>query len=100
MEESRTGVLYLIGAILDTASAGSVPRIARNSRPEIELTLMDMDKDATPPERPERKPPSLEFFTILFAIAFFLLLLLLGMSMVHHRFFQGEREHRNGSVGQ
>jgi hypothetical protein len=28
------------------------------------------------------------------------LLLLLGLSMVHHRFFQGGRVHQNGSVGQ
>jgi hypothetical protein len=31
---------------------------------------------------------------------FFLLVLLLGLSMVHHRFFRGERVHQNGSVGQ
>jgi hypothetical protein len=30
----------------------------------------------------------------------FVLILLLGLSMVHHRFFQGQREHSNGSLGQ
>jgi hypothetical protein len=29
-----------------------------------------------------------------------LVLLLLGQSMVKHRFFQGQRSHQNGSVGQ
>jgi hypothetical protein len=61
---------------------------------------LDKNKEANPPGRQERKPHSLEFLTMVFAVVFFLLLLLLGMSMVHHRFFQGEREHRNGSVGQ
>jgi hypothetical protein len=37
---------------------------------------------------------------ILFIVVFFALVLLLSQSMVHHRFFQGERVHDNGSVGQ
>ena len=30
----------------------------------------------------------------------FVLIFLLGLSMVHHRFFRGGRYHANGSVGQ
>jgi hypothetical protein len=59
-----------------------------------------MDKDATPASRPEQKRPLSGIITIVFVAVFFLLVLLLGISMVHHRFFQGERVHRNGSVGQ
>ena len=59
-----------------------------------------MDKDANSAAGPEQKRPLRGIITILFVMVFFLLVLLLGMSMVHHRFFQGEREHRNGSVGQ
>jgi hypothetical protein len=59
-----------------------------------------MDKDANLAARPEKKPLPPGIITTLFVIVFFLLVLLLGISMVHHRFFQGEREHRNGSVGQ
>jgi hypothetical protein len=59
-----------------------------------------MDKDANPAAGPEQKRPLRGIITVLFVTVFFLLVLLLGLSMVHHRFFQGEREHRNGSVGQ
>jgi hypothetical protein len=31
---------------------------------------------------------------------FVVIVFLLGLSMVHHRFFQGQRVHHNGSVGQ
>jgi hypothetical protein len=37
-------------------------------------------------------------FLFLAVLAF--LFFLLGQSMVHHRFFQGGRVHRNGSIGQ
>jgi hypothetical protein len=33
-------------------------------------------------------------------VLFFVLVLLLAESMVNHRFFQGQRVHDNGSVGQ
>jgi len=36
----------------------------------------------------------------LFLAVLFLLLFLLGRSMVEHRFFRGGREHNNGSIGQ
>jgi hypothetical protein len=52
----------------------------------------------TGPAQP--KPPSFgtkEFLFVLFlAVIFFLL----GHSMVRHRFFEGGRVHRNGSIGQ
>ena len=64
----------------------------------IEAALMD--EDANPPARRKQPPLSPGLFGILFAIVFFLLVLLLGLSMVHHRFFRGERVHQNGSVGQ
>jgi predicted Na+-dependent transporter len=35
-------------------------------------------------------------FVVFLAVIFFML----GHSMVRHRFFQGGRTHRNGSVGQ
>ena len=69
-----------------------------DARAGMEATLMDEDVNLT--ARPEQKPPPLGFLRIVFVVVFFLLVLLLGISMVHHRFFQGEREHRNGSVGQ
>jgi len=59
-----------------------------------------MKSDVNAAAEPEPKQPSYGFLRILFVIVFFVLALLLGLSMVHHRFFQGEREHPNGSVGQ
>jgi hypothetical protein len=76
----------------------AVHGIAPGAKAGIEATLMD--KDAKPAGRPEQKPPLPGIITTIFVIVFFLLVLLLGVSMVHHRFFQGQREHRNGSVGQ
>ncbi|MGO9515922.1 MAG: hypothetical protein ACLPND_02655 [Candidatus Korobacteraceae bacterium] len=52
---------------------------------------------STPSERETRLYQALK---IGFVALFVVFLLLLGLSMVHHRFFQGERVHRNGSVGQ
>lgn len=59
-----------------------------------------MDKDVNLSARPEQKPPPLGFLRIVFVVVFFLLVLLLGLSMVHHRFFRGQRVHSNGSLGQ
>jgi hypothetical protein len=78
--------------------AKGLSRIVPGTRAGIEATRMD--KDASPSARPGQKPPLRGIITILFVTVFFFLVLLLGISMVHHRFFQGEREHRNGSVGQ
>ena len=47
-----------------------------------------------------RKPPSFGIGQFLFAVVLAVILFLLGQSMVRHRFFQGGREHRNGSIGQ
>jgi hypothetical protein len=78
--------------------AKGLSRILLGTRAEIEATRMN--KDANPPAGPEQKLPLGAIITILFVTVFFVLVLLLGISMVHHRFFQGERVHRNGSVGQ
>ena len=49
---------------------------------------------------PERETSLFQVVTIVFVALFFAVVLMLGISMVHHRFFQGQRLHRNGSVGQ
>jgi hypothetical protein len=46
------------------------------------------------------KPPSFGIVQFVFVTVLAVILLLLGHSMVRHRFFQGGREHRNGSIGQ
>jgi hypothetical protein len=47
-----------------------------------------------------RQSPSFGVGQFVFVIVLLAMLLLLGQRMVHHRFFQGGREHRNGSIGQ
>ena len=47
-----------------------------------------------------REPPSFGIGQFMFVIVLLVMLILLGQSMVRHRFFQGGREHRNGSIGQ
>ena len=47
-----------------------------------------------------RKPPSFGIGQFLFVVVLAVILFLLGQSMVRHRFFEGGRFHRNGSVGQ
>lgn len=59
-----------------------------------------MANDANSSTPPERGIPLFQALKIGFIVLFTVLVLLLGLSMVHHRFFQGERVHRNGSVGQ
>jgi hypothetical protein len=49
---------------------------------------------------PERKTPLLLALKIGLIALFVVIVFLLGLSMVHHRFFQGQRVHHNGSVGQ
>jgi hypothetical protein len=46
------------------------------------------------------KPPSPGIGQFVFVVVLVVMLLLLGQSMVRHRFFGGQRVHRNGSVGQ
>ena len=48
----------------------------------------------------EQEPGRAGILRVLLVTVLFVLILLLGLSMVHHRFFQGQREHPNGSVGQ
>ncbi len=52
----------------------------------------------TPPPA-GREPPSFGIGQLVFVLVLLVMLLLLGQSMVRHRFFQGGREHRNGSIG-
>jgi preprotein translocase subunit SecG len=59
-----------------------------------------MTKAANPSPDPERETSIFQIVTIIFVALFFAVVLMLGISMVHHRFFQGQRVHRNGSVGQ
>jgi len=59
-----------------------------------------MTNGANPSSAPERETSLFQVVTIIFVALFFAVVLTLGISMVHHRFFQGERVHRNGSVGQ
>jgi hypothetical protein len=49
---------------------------------------------------PERETSLFQVVTIIFVALFFAVVLMLGISMVHHRFFRGGRVHQNGSVGQ
>jgi hypothetical protein len=52
------------------------------------------------PESQEQKPPSVGTGQFVLVVILAVVLFLLGQSMVRHRFFQGGRFHRNGSVGQ
>jgi hypothetical protein len=47
-----------------------------------------------------RKPPSFGIGQFLFIVFLAVIFFLLGQTMLRHRFFQGERSHRNGSIGQ
>jgi hypothetical protein len=58
---------------------------------------MASPSNSSNPEGPEPSFGMGHFlFVVLLAVVFFLL----GHSMVRHRFFEGGRVHRNGSVGQ
>jgi len=59
---------------------------------------MTTDLNTTPPAG--GPPPSFGIDKLLFLVVLAVLFFLLGQSMVRHRFFQGGRFHRNGSVGQ
>jgi hypothetical protein len=49
--------------------------------------------------RAGRKPPSFGIRQFLVGVVLAVILFLLGQSMVRHRFFEGGRFHRNGSIG-
>jgi hypothetical protein len=59
-----------------------------------------MTKAENPSPDPERETSLYRVVTFIFVALFFVVVLMLGISMVHHRFFRGERMHQNGSVGQ
>jgi hypothetical protein len=59
-----------------------------------------MEPDLRQAQVAEQKNQLAGFLKILFIVVFFVLVLLLSQSMVQHRFFEGERVHDNGSVGQ
>ena len=46
------------------------------------------------------RPPSFGIGNFLFIVVLAFIFFLLAQSMVRHRFFGGQRVHRNGSVGQ
>jgi hypothetical protein len=55
-------------------------------------------ENTTDPGEPE--PPSFGTGHFLFVLFLAVLFFWLGHSMVRHRFFEGGRVHRNGSIGQ
>jgi hypothetical protein len=54
--------------------------------------------NSTDPQEP--KPPTFGTREFLFVVFLAIIFFMLGHSMVQHRFFQGGRVHRNGSIGQ
>ena len=62
-----------------------------------EATRMANDANSSTP--PERDRTSLQVVRYTLVAVLVALLLLLGLSMVHHRFFRGGRVHQNGSIG-
>jgi hypothetical protein len=59
---------------------------------------METDLKETPAA--ESKSQLAEILKIAFVVLFFVLVLLLALSMVDHRFFQGQRLRHNGTIGQ
>ena len=113
MGNAKAGELY--GGVLGLPIAFLIGRDGRISAKHIGATdvsvfekeianllrkgaLMTTDLNTTDPSG--RTPPSLGTGKLLFTIVLAVVLLLLGQSMVRHRFFEGGRFHRNGSVGQ
>jgi hypothetical protein len=47
-----------------------------------------------------RKPPRFGIGSFLFIVVLAVIFFMLAQSMVRHRFFEGGRVHRNGSIGQ
>ncbi len=59
-----------------------------------------METDSKSSQGPGKKPLSGRIWMAVFLAIFFVLVYLLGRSMVDHRFFRGGRIHENGSIGQ
>jgi hypothetical protein len=59
-----------------------------------------MESGSNSAQGSRQEPRSGQIWVVLFVAIFFVLLVLLGRSMVEHRFFRGGRIHQNGSVGQ
>jgi hypothetical protein len=68
--------------------------------PEVGKEVNPMEIHSNPAPQGESKPHWLGIWKFVFVAIFFILLFLLGQSMVQHRFFAGERVHHNGSIGQ
>lgn len=92
---------FRAGVLLSGVIGGMIPeRVSVAAGATAGLEADGMNTETKPTDRPEqdrRLPGVLKF---LFVAVFFVVVLLLAMSMVHHRFFQGQRVHANGSVGQ
>jgi hypothetical protein len=59
---------------------------------------MTNNLNTTVPER--QKPPWFRVAQVLLLVTFVIAVYLLGLNMVHHRFFQGSRIDENGHVRQ
>lgn len=59
-----------------------------------------METHSEPAHDAEPKTHWLRILKFVLVAVVFVLLFLLGQSMVQHRFFQGGRVHENGSIGQ
>jgi hypothetical protein len=69
-----------------------------NSRPR--WLESGMASPSNMPDPAGRKPPSFGIGQFLLVVFLAIIFFLLGQSMLRHRFFQGQRYHRNGSIGQ
>jgi hypothetical protein len=59
-----------------------------------------MDTDSNPEIQQGQKRRGAAIWKLGFLVVLAVLIFLLAQSMVNHRFFRGERVHRNGSIGQ
>jgi hypothetical protein len=59
-----------------------------------------METDSKPELQPGQRPRSAAMWKVLIVAVLVVLFYLLAQSMVDHRFFEGQRVHNNGSVGQ
>ena len=94
MINPRSQVICVIAIVRQCLPLSSRARLTE----VVKINSMASSLNTTDPAG--RKPPSFgirQFLLIVFlAVIFFLL----GHSMVRHRFFEGGRFHRNGSIGQ